>query len=170
MAIPKAAPESPSLRATRSRCRDSIHEQQGDREASTPYQIHFHSASGASNDQSWPKGSVRASALGRLHARLRHGRARPGHPRSHATIASDVNRMRMEPIENMCFGVLRAKSGPFGGRRRVDGRDEPGHDATRSPGDPTRPRKRSLIQRKYWYRHPGSNGGPLDPQSSALTN
>jgi hypothetical protein len=21
-----------------------------------------------------------------------------------------------------------------------------------------------------WYRHPGSNGGPLDPQSSALTN
>jgi len=21
-----------------------------------------------------------------------------------------------------------------------------------------------------WYRHPGSTGGPLDPQSSALTN
>ena len=21
-----------------------------------------------------------------------------------------------------------------------------------------------------WYHHPGSNGGPLDPQSSALTN
>jgi hypothetical protein len=28
-----------------------------------------------------------------------------------------------------------------------------------------------LIQfRLRWYRHPGSNGGPLDPQSSALTN
>ena len=22
----------------------------------------------------------------------------------------------------------------------------------------------------FWYRLPGSNGGPLDPQSSALTN
>ena len=22
----------------------------------------------------------------------------------------------------------------------------------------------------WWYRHPGSNGGPLDPQSSALTS
>jgi hypothetical protein len=26
------------------------------------------------------------------------------------------------------------------------------------------------INIETWYRHPGSNGGPLDPQSSALTN
>jgi hypothetical protein len=27
-----------------------------------------------------------------------------------------------------------------------------------------------LVFDEGWYHHPGSNGGPLDPQSSALTN
>src|SRR4051812_23629358 len=31
----------------------------------------------------------------------------------------------------------------------------------------TSTRTKSMI---YWYRHPGSNGGPPDPQSGALTN
>ena len=28
----------------------------------------------------------------------------------------------------------------------------------------------AIVERVRWYRLPGSNGGPLDPQSSALTN
>jgi hypothetical protein len=32
------------------------------------------------------------------------------------------------------------------------------------------PRHAMISSNWQWYRHPGSNGGPLDPQSSALTN
>ena len=128
-----------------------------------------------SQPQSWPSGET----IGRRGDRLALGHI--GLP------VPETSRLTQYPLNQQQTreGLLRFTAGNIFGRLRAAGthpcRGAYTHEVNHprmlhsssiqdcgrtAAGEQTKPR----AKRENWYRLPGSNGGPLDPQSSALTN
>ena len=130
--------------------------------------------------------SVRGRAQGGIESDRRRMVDRRGWPSLGGVIGAGDGgptpsaRRRAEPA---CWTTpqIAAKEGQsFGSAMRLDLRrdvEPAGFELARgwSPGPCRRgpfghPRRQHRRSEKEWYHHPGSNGGPLDPQSSALTS